>query len=53
MKSFEEYSDPSFLALRMFDDDSRFERNTNRASFTYRATDNKLRTTHVTFRSCL
>ena len=36
----------------MFDDDRRFERNTNRASFTCRATENKLRTTHVTFRSC-
>ena len=52
MKSFF-LSDPSFLSLRMFDDDSRFERNTNRASFTCRATENKLRTTHVTFRSCL
>ena len=37
----------------MFDDDSRFECNTDRASFTCRATENKLRTTHVTFRSCL
>ena len=37
----------------MFDHDSRFERNMNRASFTCRATENKLRTTHVTFRSCL
>ena len=36
----------------MFDDDSRFERNTNRASFTCRTAENKLRTTHVTFRSC-
>ena len=53
MKSFKEKSDPSFLSLRMFDDDSRFERNTNHARFTCRATENKLRTIHVTFRSCL
>ena len=53
MKSFKEKSDPSFLSLRMFDDDSRFEPNTNRASYSCPTTENKLRTTHVTFWSCL